>query len=63
MEPITFRIKAGKTVLVGGLARVELMEPSKPFFFTFFIANEIKVHPSSADRVDDLLREHVGTDD
>jgi len=60
VEPITFRVKAGKTVLVGGLARVELLEPSRPFFFTFFVANEIKLHPTDAERVDDILKEHVG---
>jgi len=47
-------------VLVGGLARVELMEPSMPFFFTFFVANEIKLHPTSVERVDELLKEHAG---
>lgn len=61
VEPVTFRIEAGKVVLVGGLVKIELMEPSKPFFFTFFAANEIKIHPTKADRVEELLSEHVGT--
>lgn len=60
MEPLTFRIQPGKAVLVGGLARIELLEPSKPFFFTFFVANDIKLHPTDAERVDELLQEHAG---
>ena len=45
---------------MGGLARIELLEPSRSFFFTFFVANEIKIHPTDADRINDLLKEHVG---
>ena len=60
VEPVSFLIKPGKAVLVGGLARVELLEPSRAFFFTFFVANEIKLHPTSSDRIDAVLQEHVG---
>ena len=61
MEPISFLIKPGKAVLVGGLARVELLEPSRPFFFTFFVANDIKLHPTDSNRMEAMLQEHVGT--
>jgi 30S ribosome assembly GTPase len=59
VEPITFRVAAGKCVLVGGLARIELVD-SKPFFFTFFVANDIKLHPTDASRADDFVRNHAG---
>jgi hypothetical protein len=32
----------------------------RPFFFTFFVSNEVKLHPTSSDRADDFLRRHVG---
>jgi hypothetical protein len=60
VEPITFRVAAGKAVLVGGLARIEVIGDSKPFLFTFFVANEIKLHPTSSDRVEDFIKQHAG---
>lgn len=60
VEPVTFRIQAGKCALVGGLARVELIGDCKPFLFTFFVANEIKLHLTSSLKADDFISSHVG---
>lgn len=60
VEPITFRVAAGKCVLVGGLARIELIGDSKPFLFTFFVANDIKLHPTDVSRADDFVQKHIG---
>ncbi|GKY94693.1 hypothetical protein MPSEU_000434800 [Mayamaea pseudoterrestris] len=60
VEPITFRVVAGKCVLIGGLARVEVIGDSKPFLFTFFVANQIKLHPTDASRADDFILAHAG---
>ena len=60
MEAITFRLEPGKCVQVGGLARVELKETSKPFLFTFFISNEVKLHVTDTTKVNDLLSKHLG---
>jgi hypothetical protein len=60
VEPITFRIAAGKCVLIGGLARIEVIGDSKPFLFTFFVANAIKLHLTSIDRADEYIHNHVG---
>jgi hypothetical protein len=56
---VTFRVAQGKCVLVGGLARVELAD-GKPFLFTFFVANDVKLHPTDASRAGDVLRRHAG---
>lgn len=61
VEPVTFRVAAGKCVLVGGLAKIELVDDCKPFLFTFFVANEIKLHPTSSAKADEVLQKHVGT--
>lgn len=61
MEPITFRVSSGKCVLVGGLAKVEVIGDTKPFLFTFFVANEIKLHPTSSDKSDEFIKAHAGT--
>lgn len=60
VEPVTFRLDPGKCVQVGGLARVELKETSKPFLFTFFISNEVKLHVTDTNKVHDLLSKHLG---
>jgi hypothetical protein len=60
VEPVTFRLASGKCVLLGGLARIELVGDAKPFLFTFFVANDIKLHPTDGARADDVLRKHVG---
>ena len=60
VEPITFRISAGKCALVGGLARIEVTGDSKPFLFTFFVANGVKLHLTDASRADDFTARHAG---
>jgi 30S ribosome assembly GTPase len=61
VEPITFRIASGKAVLVGGLAKVELIGDCKPFLFTFFVANAIKLHPTDSSKADEFIQKHAGT--
>lgn len=61
VEPITFRVAAGKCVLVGGLAKIEVVGDSKPFLFTFFVANDIKLHPTDSSRADAYVAKHIGT--
>ena len=60
VEPVTFRVGSGKCVLVGGLARIELIGECKPFLFTFFVANDVKLHPTDTSRADEVLRKHLG---
>lgn len=60
VEPITFRVGPGKCVLVGGLAKIELIGDSKPFLFTFFVANSIKLHPTDSERADEFTAKHAG---
>lgn len=57
---MTFRISSGKCVLVGGLAKIEVIGDSKPFFFSFFVANDIKLHPTDSDRAEDFVAKHAG---
>lgn len=60
VEPITFRIASGKCCLVGGLAKIELIGDCKPFLFTFFVANEIKLHMTDSTKADEFTSNHVG---
>lgn len=60
VEPITFRVESGKCVQVGGLARISVVGDSKPFMFTFFVANQIKLHPTDQARADEFVAKHAG---
>lgn len=60
VQPVTFRVASGKCVLIGGLARVAIVDDSKPFLLTFFVANDIKIHPTDMAKSDDFRREHAG---
>ena len=60
IDTVTLRVSQGKCILMGGLARIELLE-GLPFFFTFFVSNEIKLHPTASDKVDEFLTKHVGS--
>lgn len=53
LKPVTIRVQEGKSILLGGLGSIELLE-GKPFFFTFFVSNGVKLHHTSIDRVDSL---------
>jgi hypothetical protein len=60
INAVTLRLVEGKCVLMGGLAIIEHTE-GKPFFFTFFISNEVKLHPTDAVNAENFLSKHVGT--
>ncbi|KAG5175010.1 P-loop containing nucleoside triphosphate hydrolase protein [Tribonema minus] len=60
VEHVTLRLTEGKAVLVGGLARIELVS-GKPFLFTFFVSNEVKLHMTDAARVDEFIDKHMGS--
>eukprot|EP00551_Chaetoceros_affinis_P008397 CAMPEP_0203672146 /NCGR_PEP_ID=MMETSP0090-20130426/7735_1 /ASSEMBLY_ACC=CAM_ASM_001088 /TAXON_ID=426623 /ORGANISM="Chaetoceros affinis, Strain CCMP159" /LENGTH=725 /DNA_ID=CAMNT_0050537399 /DNA_START=586 /DNA_END=2763 /DNA_ORIENTATION=+ len=60
VEPITFRVASGKAVLVGGLAKIEVIGDSKPFLFTFFVSNDVKLHPTDSSKADEFIAKHAG---
>ena len=60
INPVTLRVQEGGCVLLGGLGVVEILE-GKPFFLTFFVSNDVKLHPTRGDRADEFLQKHTGT--
>mmetsp|Transcript_128635 Transcript_128635/g.222963 ORF Transcript_128635/g.222963 Transcript_128635/m.222963 type:complete len:788 (+) Transcript_128635:6-2369(+) len=57
----TVRMGAGKAVLLGGLARIEI-EEGLPFFLTIWVAEGVKIQPTDAGKrdLDEYVRNHVG---
>jgi hypothetical protein len=46
--------------LIGGLAKVEVRDDSKPFLLTFYVSNDIKLHLTDSSKVDEFIEKHVG---
>lgn len=59
VECVTYRLGEGKSLFLGGLARIDVLE-GKPFFFTVFISPDVKVHPGKTEDADAFLAKHVG---
>ncbi len=47
-------------MLVGGLAKIEVIGDSKPFLFTFFVSNDVKLHPTDSSKADEYISKHAG---
>mmetsp|Transcript_16818 Transcript_16818/g.36437 ORF Transcript_16818/g.36437 Transcript_16818/m.36437 type:complete len:654 (-) Transcript_16818:297-2258(-) len=58
-QHVTLKLGVGKSVLLGGLARVSV-HSGLPFLFTFYMANSISIHPTATDKVDAVLEKHLG---
>lgn len=56
---VTLRLKEGKSVLLGGLVRLDMLE-GRPFLFTFYVSNEVKLHQTATDRAGEFLDSHLG---
>ena len=56
---VTLRLKEGKSVLLGGLVRLDMVE-GRPFLFTFYVSNDVKLHQTATDRADEFLDKHIG---
>ena len=59
VDHVTLRLAPGKSLMLGGLARIDVLD-GMPFFFTAFVSNDVKVHPTDTSKVEDLLRNRVG---
>ena len=55
----TLRLGEGRSVLLGGLARVH-MRAGRPFLFTFYLANAVPVHPTATAKVAEVVEKHAG---
>lgn len=60
INAVTLRVQEGKCVLLGGLATIELLE-GRPFFFTFFVSNEVKLHPTDATKAAAFIERNAGS--
>jgi len=59
VRPRSFRIVAGKSIFLGGLARLDYLE-GPPLVLNIFAAPGIALHPTSIERADNVYQAHFG---
>eukprot|EP01083_Nonionella_stella_P046297 123938_1 len=59
LKPRTYKVGAGQCIILGGLARVDMLS-GRPFFFTTFCSPKVSVHIGRWDKVDDMLEKNLG---
>ncbi len=47
-------------MLIGGLAQIEVIEDSKPFLLTFFVSNDVRLHPTDSSKAKEFREKHAG---
>ena len=60
LKPVIVRLVEGKTLFMGGMARVDYVR-GPPLYLSLFMAAGIKLHPTDLSRADDLYQNHLGT--
>lgn len=61
IKPKTYQLKAGQTIFLAGLGRVDLLESSKDkTAVTFYVSNDLYIHRTKTDRANDLYGNHLG---
>lgn len=61
IQPVTYRLVPGKALFFGGLGRLDYVDGPGPLYLTLFLSKELKVHPTSIAKADDVMSKHAGT--
>lgn len=60
IAPVTFHLGAGRTVFLGGLARLDVLTSDKPVFLTVFASNKLSLHSTSTRRAEEIYERNRG---
>ncbi|KNC79352.1 hypothetical protein SARC_08258 [Sphaeroforma arctica JP610] len=68
LAPRTFLLKTGQCLFVGGLAKIELLQPAllasskapRTAYLTVFASREINIHATDSVRADEVYAKHAG---
>ncbi|XP_047954870.1 GTP-binding protein BRASSINAZOLE INSENSITIVE PALE GREEN 2, chloroplastic [Salvia hispanica] len=61
LQPRTFRIKAGQTIHVGGLVRLDLDQASvQTIYVTIWASNSVSLHLGKTENADETKNKHAG---
>jgi len=62
LRPVTYKLKAGQSLLLGALVLIE-QTAGRPFFFTAVVSPQVTVHVTRSEKVAELLATRTGGDD
>lgn len=57
---VTYAMKTGRSIMLGGLARIEILEGGRDCNFTFVVSERVKLHVTSNHRFRTSLEKHGG---
>jgi hypothetical protein len=61
LKPRTFRIPAGSSILIAGLARVDVLSaPSATIYVTIYVSDEIVTHLGKVEGAEERRQKHTG---
>eukprot|EP00042_Codosiga_hollandica_P041798 m.376030 g.376030 ORF g.376030 m.376030 type:complete len:192 (-) comp56185_c0_seq10:193-768(-) len=60
--PVTFKVEAGKSLLIGGVARVDFEQGDHPALFTLFGSNHLKTHLTTIENSEAFYSKHLGSE-
>ncbi len=61
LKPRTYRVPVGSCILIGGVARVDLVEaPGSSVYLTVYVADEIATHMGKVEGAEERLAKHAG---
>jgi len=58
-QPVSLRLEEGRSLLLGGLARLDLVA-GRPFLFTAYLSDAVTLHPTATAKAAEVRRKHVG---
>jgi len=61
IKPVTYRLVPGKSIFFGGLGRLDYIDGPGQLYLTLFLSSELKVHPTSVAKAEEMLAKHAGT--
>lgn len=59
LKPVTFQIKLGNTIFLGGLGRIDYLQ-GRETSFTVYVARGVYVHRTKTENADEFYQKHVG---
>ena len=58
----TYRVGAGSTLLIGGLARVDVLSsPGATLYLTVYVSHYVDLHMGKTEGVEERMEKHIGT--
>ncbi|CAD7944878.1 unnamed protein product [Amoebophrya sp. A120] len=61
LQPVTYALKPGRSLIIGALARIDLLEPSTFAFVTCFFSKNVTLHVCNTGKAEDAMERKAGS--